>query len=396
MIHERTQARLFLPVFATLFAACTARDAGRSVVERDSAGVHIVESSSPAWRENAAWIVSPRPAVQIGAVEGNTNDQLFRVTMAKRLHDGRIVILNAGSNEMRIYSPTGGHIRSVGQEGQGPGEFRYPRTLWIGTSDTLIVGDFERFSIFDSSGVFVRNESFGRSAPLDRFSDGTFLRMVFAPGVNPYETGYARPDYSLVRTSADAMLADTLVRLSGDETFRFSPDGRGIAAWAAPFGARRLVTLHSDHILTTDGATFEVRELDSDGSLIRIVRTPATPLPVTRQDIANLETGMLEPARDEQQRTMLNQLFAAWTYPSVQPASDQLFADSEGDTWMRHFQAGSADTAEWRIFDPSGRWLGDVSLPGRLTIFEIGDDYILGLAHDDLDVEYVRLYTITK
>lgn len=48
------------------------------------------------------------------------------------------------------------------------------------------------------------------------------------------------------------------------------------------------------------------------------------------------------------------------------------------------------------MFDPQGRWLGQVKTPARFLVFDIGADYIAGKAIDDLDVEHVRVYALNK
>ena len=47
-------------------------------------------------------------------------------------------------------------------------------------------------------------------------------------------------------------------------------------------------------------------------------------------------------------------------------------------------------------FDPDGRWLGTVEMPAGPRVREIGDDYVLGTATDELDVEHVRLHRLVK
>ena len=44
--------------------------------------------------------------------------------------------------------------------------------------------------------------------------------------------------------------------------------------------------------------------------------------------------------------------------------------------------------AVWTVFDPQGRIEGLVETP-RLEVFEIGEDYVLGLVEDEMGVEYV-------
>jgi len=48
------------------------------------------------------------------------------------------------------------------------------------------------------------------------------------------------------------------------------------------------------------------------------------------------------------------------------------------------------------VFDREGVFVARVHMPPRLNILEVGDDYVLGLARDDIDVEHVRLYRLEK
>jgi hypothetical protein len=50
----------------------------------------------------------------------------------------------------------------------------------------------------------------------------------------------------------------------------------------------------------------------------------------------------------------------------------------------------------WRVFDPSGIWLGTVTLPARFNPMDIGKDYVLGLWRDEDDVEHIRIYRLRK
>ena len=50
----------------------------------------------------------------------------------------------------------------------------------------------------------------------------------------------------------------------------------------------------------------------------------------------------------------------------------------------------------WTVFDPEGRVLGFVETPEGLWIWEIGEDYILGRADDELGVESVQLWPLER
>ncbi len=113
--------RRCLALFAIAVVACT-DDTPRTdtAIVRDSGGVRIVENATPA-NELAVWTLAGQPGLQLGTVEGNSAEQFFRVSGAVRLSDGRIAVANAGSQELRLFTPGGRHLRSVGGPGGGPG-----------------------------------------------------------------------------------------------------------------------------------------------------------------------------------------------------------------------------------------------------------------------------------
>ena len=98
-----------------------ARDGSHSVVE-NSVGVTIVKNQRPAPDSRLPWEFGAEPSPSIGAVDSGEADQLFRVMDATRLADGRIVIANSGSNELRVFNADGSHAGTWGGRGEGPGE----------------------------------------------------------------------------------------------------------------------------------------------------------------------------------------------------------------------------------------------------------------------------------
>ena len=90
---------------------------------RDSAGILITENPPPHEGSNLGWKIGPEPTVTIGAAEGEAPYLLHRVRRAATLSDGRIVVADGASNEVRVFDPDGVHLVSWGGEGEGPGEF---------------------------------------------------------------------------------------------------------------------------------------------------------------------------------------------------------------------------------------------------------------------------------
>jgi hypothetical protein len=108
---------------------------------RDSAGVKIVENfGTPLWPEGPGWEFTQD--LRIGALDGPPEYQFGRIQGLQVLSDGRIVVTDVLEHHLRFFSPDGVHERTVGREGQGPGEFGGGGMgLFLGPGDTLVVSE---------------------------------------------------------------------------------------------------------------------------------------------------------------------------------------------------------------------------------------------------------------
>jgi len=166
------------------------------------------------------WSLSELPLLEIGVFEGDPAYELHEAGSSVRLPGGEIVVANTGSQEIRFYSPDGSHIRSVGGEGSGPTEFRWPSRIWHWGVDSLRVWDewLRRFSFMDSQGTVARIER------LELSRDEPFPLDVWVHGVNWVDSPLAPNERSVV--------LETLARMpevSPDVDIRFvkvTPAGR--------------------------------------------------------------------------------------------------------------------------------------------------------------------------
>ena len=97
---------------------------GHTAEVRDSAGIIITENRGSLSREGGGWRAAMEPSLVLGSLAGAEENQLYRVRGALRLEDGRIAVANDGSQEIRIYGPSGDLQNRYGGDGEGPGEFR--------------------------------------------------------------------------------------------------------------------------------------------------------------------------------------------------------------------------------------------------------------------------------
>ena len=142
---------------------------------QDSAGVTIVTNEPPSPDSRLPWQFGTQPSLSIGSVTSGEADELFRVLDATLFADGRIVIANAGSGELRVFNADGSHSETWGRQGEGPGEFSSgPGTVAHWPGDSIAAPGGYRVSLFDMDGNHGRDVSLDatRLGVIDMLPDG--------------------------------------------------------------------------------------------------------------------------------------------------------------------------------------------------------------------------------
>ena len=144
-------------LLACMLPGCAPADDGPPLaVQRDSAGISIIESFGPVWGDSAHWRVDPEPLLNLA--ESGTGDphNFYQVRDVKRLPDGGIVVVNRGSNEIRTFSADGSFVGTAGGQGEGPGEFTNLQQVEV-VGDSLLGLDWDgRMAMFGPDLDLVR------------------------------------------------------------------------------------------------------------------------------------------------------------------------------------------------------------------------------------------------
>ena len=393
--------------FGLLLFAAACMDAGppASYSVRDSAGVRIVESHRPDPYSDAGWTVSSEPILQLGARDGEETLQFFNVTGGVRLSDGRIAILNSGSKTVRIFGGDGGFVNEFGGSGDGPGEFRNLSSIHCLSGDTLLIWDGARpgISFFTSSGEFIRSQ---RLAPpgsesvagIEPLSDGRLVVKTYASPLTQggdRGVGIYRDSAPLFLFDRSGVLLDTIGVFPSTESALMEVAGHTLFG-AAPFPKSTWIDVKGNSIYVGTANTMEVSVLNSEGMVEAVFRYPAAELAVRQEDRDWYGDRMTEMASSPQEEQMLGPLLEALVFPETRAAFSDLRLDGTGSIWLRtgrHFPP-FAPSNEWTVLSDEGVLLGTLSLPERFEVLEFGSDYILGVWKDEMDVEFVRLYSL--
>jgi hypothetical protein len=374
--------RCLIPaLFLTLIVACRDVTPGLSdALVQDSAGIAMVENTTPAWRDGQAWRVEPKPVLQLGQLDGDQPHMFANITGAVQLADGSIAVADAGSSQLRIFDPTGQHRRSIGGPGSGPGEFRVIAAMIALPGDSLLVVDpaNRRITIVHAPTGASRSQPLpgdvGLLTPLALHGERSVIGYAAMSG---FDATPGRDTIDVFRIDLDTGHGQLVTRLPGES--RDHPRG---------FGPTPVIAAGPDGFWYGSGDTYELRRFDQDAALRGIARVSYAQVPVTAEMIAHYKAQTAEanerfgmPPRD-------------LPFPTHLPPYAALLRDSEGNIWVRPLTTELQPV--WNVLDSAGRYLGDVELPTPFVPFQIGTDFVLTRGWDDFGVEYVRLYNVVK
>ena len=154
-----------------------------------------------------------------------------------------------------------------------------------------------------------------------------------------------------------------------------------------------------------ESVRIEVR--DANGDLVRIIPRPHEVKEVTERD----QRVFLSFMRDalEQQGAPAAAIEAAidrFQFADTYPAFTTLTHGPQGSVWVQRIRSGDEISEEgdfdpqdmgsntWDIFDSEGRYMGDVTFPGKYQPIKVMGERIYGIARDELDVQSMKVYRV--
>ena len=263
-----------ISVLATLAVLSCQPDQSRSSVPeaqlRNGTGAQIIENARPPEGSRLGWRVAPEPTVSIGALDGEDPYLFTSAPDATRLSDGRIVVVEPGSAELRVFDGTSGtHLATWGGRGEGPGEFSELSRVHPLPGDSIMAWSYLPIvTVLDSDGNYVR--SFRPAPPEDGSLGPRFLTPV------------AALDDGSILASVYIESADTTVVEVWDAAGKLL-GALGAHAAHAPrvtneflhfetFGWNLKLATWGELAIVTPSDRYEIRAFEPDGTLARIVR----------------------------------------------------------------------------------------------------------------------------
>ena len=371
--------------------------------QQDSAGIRIVENARPEDGSRLGWRIGPRPEVSIGKVTGEDSYLLTGASDATRLSDGRIVVVNRVTRELRVFDEAGIHLDTWGGTGEGPGEFTALTIFRIAplAGDSVIVWGIWHdplMTLFDPAGNYERSFRPERSEP---GAAGGLIAVAVTrngailAGPNRVSSLAVDDEVTVELWNADGELLGSLGTHAGKERIH---DAENLITHDVLFGRSLFHEPWGDLIVVGPNTRYEIRAYAQDGSLARIVRRDHATRAPTRAHVEAYARASVARIPSAEEREIARRSRLETPVADRFPAFVSVMSDALGHLWVEEFEPPGEELPGliWTVFDPQGRALGFVETPEELEIYEIGEDYILGRATDELDVEYIQLWPLDR
>lgn len=398
---NRFRSRSALMGFVALASGCANSERAADVVVSDSAGIEIVLNPDAALTH---WTVDSVPALDIGSADGPEGHDLAYPWSSIRLSDGRIAVSNGQINELRIFTPSGMLLRTVGRPGEGPGEFSFIGALRRARGDSIVVTD----AVQPRLTVLNENGDLGRTIAVEPIENqGPRLRGILFDTLGVWALTKVEWSGGVSKGVRDSLIvalrpmnggaAKVIGRFAAAEKFNQVMPHGGIIGWNQPFSRDAYAAIGPDIVWIGQSDQYELRGYSSTGKLKRVVRVNRQPTSIGAAERGRFFQFQLDGAEDDEDRRSYNEVHRIITHPETMPAFSAVIADLAGNVWVKDYRVPwESGPALWRVFSPEGRGIAHVLLPAELIVHEIGDDYILGMARDDMEVEHIRQYRLDR
>lgn len=341
-------------------------------------------------------------SVRIGSVEteGAPETSFANIAGAVSLPSGEIVVADGGNLDVRWFNASGEHIRTVGREGEGPGEFRFIH--WIGScpgGELLVLDPIGGRATFlsptDGDVVLTvtlpRGLGFNQPLGCQDSSKLLVLKDRLNERIDPDWKGrVTRVSAEVVSFDLSTGAEDTLQRFPGSDFYTATE----VSVFTIlPLGGRALGAVGGAQLYVAQSVEDVIRVMDTDSGAWSTFEHGFPRPRLTRDAWERAVAQFVWRQPLERTRRVLTEAFdEAPPLPERQPAFLAMKADAAGRLWLQ--LPSSSEVVRWRVLDEEGESVATILLPSNVEPLDIGERKMVALERGPLDVPLIQVYRL--
>jgi hypothetical protein len=356
--------------------------------------VHVTNTGPTAWRDTSGW--HWKPVAVIKPAEGSSGE-LGEIASVAIGDDGSVYALQKQPAVIKVFGSDGAYVRTIGREGDGPGELR--RGFLAIRGDTLLIQDSgnSRLTIFRTDGTLLHTVVSPCCFYWPPFVIDSIGR-AWIPGRSQNNT----PSWFRIRMNGST--ADTVAMPPMDDFSKMKRWEITVTRGSnqlqmimpAPMQPGTLFAPRSDGAIVS-GSTgrYQFAILRSAADTIRIVDADAPAVTITEAQRDTIFARATAQRDEVVHRALLASAhkddiphtWLPWTHMAL---------DGDGHLWVA-LPGAAGEVSRLQVFDREGRLLGDVS-PANPKMFDLtaawGRDRIAVPDEDDAGRPIIRTYRL--
>ena len=354
------------------------------------------------------------PLSLIGEVEGD-REYLFGAITSVAVSAGVVYVADRIGSSVRAYSVDGEYLSTVGEEGEGPGEFGWPADLVFDEQGQLWVRDGRRITVFSAGAGSTVADSVVQTLSIGTYGNLSSTRANAGNGRYYYPAYLFREGdpnryfyrvFSLDGPTADTVAVPALPNLEFLSRASYRLDAgsgrllRGLNK--APFEPMASWDIGRDGtIYTTSGDRFEVLAWSIDGDSTAVVRLEGEPRSVPQDEFADSARSFrnrIDSLPVPMERVMgMSPRARAGELPTTLPVILALHTGPEGDIWLKQWPpTDRKGTTSFVVVSEQGEFRHTVVIAADLLPDPppfVSREYVVGVVRDrDTGVERVAVF----
>lgn len=344
-----------------MFVSCQKQEAKWKGTIEEVNGVTVVKNpKEPMYGQD---VFSMEEELSIGKTKDLKNPYPFALISGIAVdEEGNIYVVDYKEKNVKVFSNNGNLLKTIGREGQGPGEFQRITNIQITPENELMVHDgyASRLTFFSLDGDYLRTVLLkGPMASVVKVNSmGNYLVKTY-----DFDLEHHRFATEIKVYSSDLAFIRTIAK---DKFWSDLPFQPRVASRFLP----------SDLIICGFRESYEFQILDSEGKTIRKITKDYVPIEISKEE---------KKKRKITQSRELPRYFPAFQDFSVD-AENRLFIQ----TWER---AENEEGYYFDVFDSEGKYIAKVPLKMEPQIWK--NNKLYSIEEDEEGSQMVKRYKVT-